>query len=166
MQAILDILGNIGFDWPVALANFVNFLIIFYILKRFAFGPISKVLSDRRKKIEQGLTDAKKAETSLMMAEEERKRIVTEAEREGDKLITKAREAETAFLSSARDKGKEEVKGMLVEAHEQIASEKAAMRRELSKETADLVIASTEKVLREKMTSKDDEAFIKKVIAS
>lgn len=166
MEAILDILGNIGFDWPVALANFVNFLIIFYILKRFAFGPISKVLAERRAKIEQGLEDAKRSETELMLAGVERKKILTKAEGEAEELVTKAREAESKFMAAAREKGRDEVKEMLRGAHEQIDLDRKAMRREMAKETADLVVSGVEKVLRERMTDKDDQAYIKKIMSS
>ena len=71
---ILEILGNIGFDWRIAFANLVNFLIIFYLLKRYAFGPIGRILDERRRKIEEGLEHAREAETNLMMAKEERAR--------------------------------------------------------------------------------------------
>jgi F0F1-type ATP synthase membrane subunit b/b' len=45
---ILGILGKIGFDWQVALANLVNFLIIFWILKKFAFKPVREILQKDR----------------------------------------------------------------------------------------------------------------------
>ncbi|MBU4369492.1 ATP synthase F0 subunit B, partial [Patescibacteria group bacterium] len=54
------ILGNLGFDWRMALANLVNFLIIFFVLKKYAFKPIKEKLEEREKKIKTGLEDAEK----------------------------------------------------------------------------------------------------------
>jgi F0F1-type ATP synthase membrane subunit b/b' len=61
-----EILGKIGFDWQVALANLVNFLIIVFLLKKFAFKPIAKIIQDRQNKINEGLENAKKAAEEAM----------------------------------------------------------------------------------------------------
>ena len=71
-MAILDILGKIGFDWQVAVANLVNFLIIFFILKRYAFKPIANIIKERQDQVNEGLDNAKLAETNLMQAEQEK----------------------------------------------------------------------------------------------
>ena len=76
---MLEILGKIGFDWQVALANLINFFIVFLLLKKFFFKKIKETIRERRNKIEKGLEDAEKAAESLKSAEIEKDSIVKEA---------------------------------------------------------------------------------------
>jgi hypothetical protein len=64
------ILANLGFDWRVALANLVNFLVIILILKYFAFKPIAKIINEREDKIKKGIEDAERAATEFQMAKQ------------------------------------------------------------------------------------------------
>ena len=70
MNIVLDVLNNLGFNWHVALANFVNFLIILYILNVFIFKKIRKQISHRDGIIKQGLTDAEQAKKDRENIEE------------------------------------------------------------------------------------------------
>src|SRR3989344_294671 len=79
MANIYEILQKIGFDWQVALANLFNFLIILFLLKQFAFKPIKKVIDERQIKINEGLENAKKAKTELMMANQNKEKIISDA---------------------------------------------------------------------------------------
>ena len=83
-----EILGKIGFDWHVALANLVNFLIIFFVLKKFAFTPIQKMLRERREKIEKGISDAQKAEKNLSRANIEKEEIIKEAQDNANRILS------------------------------------------------------------------------------
>ena len=62
---IAQLSANLGFDWRVALANLANFLIIVWILKRFAFKPIKAIIEKRENTIKEGLDKAKEAEERL-----------------------------------------------------------------------------------------------------
>ena len=84
MDKILSILGSVGFNWHVALANFINFLIILFILNKFFFGKLGKTISDRKAIIEKGLSDATDAAKALASAEEKKKELIHEAKKEGE----------------------------------------------------------------------------------
>ena len=84
----MEILAKIGFDWQVALANLVNFLIIFFLLKKFLFGPIAKTLAERKKAISEGLQNAALATDAL-----------SEAKKEGDKIIAEAKAQANTIIS-------------------------------------------------------------------
>jgi len=64
-----EILSKIGFDYRVALANLINFLIVLWILQKFAFPKIQEVLSERQAKIRKGLRDAEEAKQAKIDAE-------------------------------------------------------------------------------------------------
>ena len=83
MHKILTILGSVGFNWHVALANFFNFLIILFLLNTFFFKKIGRTIGDRHKIIEKGLSNARDAERSLAEAEAKRDTLMREAHKKG-----------------------------------------------------------------------------------
>jgi F-type H+-transporting ATPase subunit b len=156
---IASILSTIGFDWRVALANFANFLLIFYLLKRFAFGPISRILDERKRSIEQGLEDARRAATERQMAEQEFARVVADAKDEANGIIASARGQEESILAKASEKH------ILNEAAVKIAAQRTAMEGEVSEKTAGLVVEGVEKIVKEKLSSADKQSgFIKRAL--
>ena len=60
----MEALESLGIDWKMLVAQVVNFIILLLILRKFLFGPIVKLLDDRRKTIEKGLSDAKKPKSN------------------------------------------------------------------------------------------------------
>ena len=65
MNVFDPIIKNLGIDWKIFLAQLVNFGIVFFVLKKFAFSPIQKLLKERQSKIEKGLDDAARSASEL-----------------------------------------------------------------------------------------------------
>ncbi len=159
------ILSNIGFDWPVALANLVNFLIIYYILKRFAFGPIKETLAQRRLKIEEGIENARRAETELLMAKQEYERHVAEGKNEANEIIAHARVREEAILAKAEREAVQEASLIKHEAEEHIARARTRMEAEVRERTADLVIAGVEKLLQDSLDPRKQSLLVERGVS-
>jgi F-type H+-transporting ATPase subunit b len=87
MQEILNILGSVGFNWHVALANFFNFLIILFLLNKFFFKKIGATIDTRHSIIERGLNQARDAEKALSSAAEEKNEILKAARKERDGIV-------------------------------------------------------------------------------
>jgi F-type H+-transporting ATPase subunit b len=90
MNALLETLGKVGFDWKMALFSFINFLVIYYILKRFFFEKIVSSIDERQNKIKQGVDDYKQAKTELEMAEVNAQKIIDESKKDANKIIEKS----------------------------------------------------------------------------
>lgn len=90
MNQILDILGSVGFNWHVALANFINFLIIFFLLNKFFFGKLGATIKQRHELIERGLSQASDAEKALLRAHDEERSIIKQAQKESQSIIASA----------------------------------------------------------------------------
>lgn len=163
---MLEILSKIGFDWQVALANFINFIIIFLILKKFAFGPISKVIKERQDKIAQGLLDAQKAETELMMAEETGKSKINEAKKEANTIVGLAQQKANDIITNSQEEATVMKSTILKEGEKDIQERKLKINKELEKENANLIIDSIEKILKENLTKEQQENYIKKILTN
>ena len=161
---MLEVLGRIGFDWQVALANLVNFIIIFFVLKKFAFGPIMKVIRERQEKIDEGLENARLAETDRIMAEELKKRELSEAKRQANVIVGEAQEKSNSILLGVKSEA-ESARAVIIADGERIAGEKkASAQREAEKEVAMLVVSGIEKVLRTDLTAQQRQEYMKKVL--
>jgi F-type H+-transporting ATPase subunit b len=163
---LLKILGNVGFDWRVALFNFINFLIVFWLVKRFVFRPIKNILDERQKKINDGLEDAKKAKTSLMMAEEKSDEIVSKAKLDGNEIISLAHDQEKAIIDQARTKAEAEAVNVRKKAESLILQEKKKAETEVREGAADLIVDGIKKVLAEEIDRKKSEQIIKDLAKS
>src|SRR3954470_10675577 len=88
-----DLLNTFGLEWPKFLAQLILFIIVYFVLKKFAFGPIIAMLEERRAKIEEGQLNAQKIKKQLAEAEERHAEILARANVEAQKLIDQARES-------------------------------------------------------------------------
>lgn len=161
---IQKILSNIGFDWRVAVANLVNFLVIFYLLKRFAFKPIQKTLNARRAKIDEGLENAEKARTELLMAKEVAKRELDATRIEANDIIAAARIQEQSIIAAAKKKAENESEKILKSAESQIAKDRSRLELELRRKTIDLVIEGLERIVPGEIDKKRKEELINQLV--
>ena len=165
-MVILDILSKIGFNWQMALANLVNFLIIFWLLKRFAFEPLKKILKERADKIDKGLEDAKKTETEFTMAKQKSSEYLAEARATAQEIVTKAHDQSKKMLVKAKADTESQTQALVQEARELIAKEKQQMTADLEAKTVDIALLVAEKILREKIDSDRDKVLIEKMLSN
>lgn len=160
MDFILDTLGKVGFDWRMGLFHLVNFFIVFWILKKYMFAPITNAINERQKNAKQAVQNFEKSKTELGMAERKARELIDDAKGEANSIVEKSYDEAAKQGEIMKDKAKTEIEGLVHQAKKSIASEKAAMKEELKKETVELVVATTEKVLGGTMQAKDHKAFI------
>lgn len=145
----------LGIDLKLLIAQAVNFVILLLVLRKFLYGPIVKMLCDRKEKVEQGIKDAELATKALDEATMQSKKILGEATQGSNKIVASAKkqiEQEThKQLAAAKDSASEIVN----RAKEQAKLEQERIIYNAKKEIADLVVAVSEKILSEK-TDKSD----------
>lgn len=161
---MLEILGKVGFDWQVALANLVNFAIVFVILNFLVFKPLKKVITERKVKINQGLEDAQKAQAVLTEASSRKDELLSEAYKESQDILSKAKNQKKQVIESASKEASEEASKIRQNAVEEADMILKKADSDLSEKAATLVITGLEKVLKEKMSSDVNESYIKSVL--
>jgi F-type H+-transporting ATPase subunit b len=160
----MEVLAKLGVDWKLLLAQAVNFAVLFWVLRRFAYQPMLDFLEKRTVKIEQGLKDAEAATAKLSLMEVKEKEVLAEARTEAKSIIAlaeasaKKRDAEHALATEAK------VKHLLEEAQMKIAEEKDKVMAGAKAEIGELVMLSVEKILREKIDVTKDSHLIKEII--
>ncbi len=163
---IMEILSKIGFDWRMALANLINFLIIFWLLKRFALEPIKRVLRDREEKIKQSIEDAKKAESERIMATSNYEQKMAEARKEAALIISQAHEQSENMLKKATAQTEEKVAKMLSDARSLIESEKEKMLKGLEEKTVEIAVVVAEKIIKKELDLETEKKVISELVDS
>ncbi len=93
---IIGILENVGFDLKVFIFNTINFVILIFLLKKFLFDKVMSVIDERERLIDEGLTNAAKADENLKSANDERLKIIEDAKARKEAMLDEAKkEADT-----------------------------------------------------------------------
>lgn len=163
---MLEILGKIGFDWQVALANLFNFVVIFLILKKFAFKPIFKIINERQQKIDQGLSDAEKAKNDLVQAEQIKKQKLDEAKSSANQIIGEAQKHGDKIISLSEIEAEKAKKEILKDGQKELEDQKKKMEKKLEKEVSEMIMSGVEKVLKENLSQTEKEKIISKSLNS
>lgn len=160
----MELLSNLGINAKLVLAQIVNFFILFYVLKKFAYGPILKILEQRSDRIEKGLKDAEKSSKKLKEIEEQEKKVITVAKKEAQRIITAAEQSALTVKKDIEDASRLKVEEMLQDARKKIEEDKNKMVGEVKKEISELLILAVEKIIGEKLDANKDKELIKKTI--
>jgi F-type H+-transporting ATPase subunit b len=131
----------------------VSFLIVVFILRKFAWGPILSSLKERETSIEDALNAAKKAKDEVANMKAENEQLLKQARNERDMMLKEARDTKDAIVNEARSKAQSEADRMITSAREAIQNEKMAAITELKNQVATLSIEIAEKVIRQQLAS-------------
>jgi F-type H+-transporting ATPase subunit b len=137
------------FQVVIAAANFAVFLVLLWV---FALKPVTRMLDDRRGRIEQGLKDAEQARRDRENAEAERVAALSEARKEANDILSRAQKVAQESRDADIAATKDELERMRKRAADEIDAEKQRAIEELRGEVADLALAVAGKVVGESMT--------------
>ncbi len=145
--------------------NIVAFLILFVVLAKFAFPPITKMLDERADKIRESLEKAEDTRVEAERLLEEYKVQMAEARAEATQVIEQGRKVAESMKAEILAKAREEAEAEKVKAIEAIKAEKSAAMAEIKGEVADLSVAVAGKILGSSLTKADHAALIDKYLA-
>jgi F-type H+-transporting ATPase subunit b len=131
------------------------FLVLLFVLIKFAWKPVMKSLKERETRIEDALEQAGKAREEMKELKFSNEQLLKEAKEERDGILRDARKIRESIIEEARDKAGAEANRIIEGARENIHFEKMAALTELKNQIAILSIQIAEKVLNEEL-SKDE----------
>lgn len=140
------------------------FLIVFFILKKFAWPQIIKGLNDREANIANSIATAEKVKLEMAQLKNENEALLAKAREERAVMLKEAKETKDRIISEARDEAKIQAAKIMAEAQASINNQKMAALTDLKNQVGNLVIEVSEKVLRRELGNKaDQETFIKQL---
>ena len=157
MDLLLPKLGLIV--WTV-----IAFGIVFFILKKYAWGPILKSLDDREKNISESILSAEKVKIEMATLKSENEALLTKAREERAMMIKEAKETRDKMITDAKDQAKAETNKIITDAQSTIEQQKMAAITDLKNQVGALVVEVSEKILRKELSNKDEqEKYIKQL---
>lgn len=169
MDTILQIFQQFGVTWPKFIAQTIIFIVVYWFLAKFAFGPIVNVLDERRRRIAEAQDNAEKVKQQLADAEKRYAEILAKADAEAKALIDEARASAEAVRERRVQEAVAEAEGIVRKAHESIEQDRRKMEAEVKTAMVSLVAATTSKVTGKILTADDqkrlNEETIKEIAA-
>lgn len=134
------------------------FLVLVFLLAKFAWKPILKMVEERTKNIEDALNSAENAKKEMAGLKSENEQIMKEARAERDKIVREAREMKDKIIEESKETAKAEADKILAQARKLIDDEKRAAMNELKDQVASLSIEIAEKILTKELSDKKKQA--------
>lgn len=155
MDVLTNLFSTFGVNWQKFGAQVILFGLVYWILNRFAFGPILEMLHERRRRIEESQQNAEKIKRQLAEAELRYQEILRKANEDAQRLLDEARASSEAQTRKAAQQAIHEAEGILARARAAIELERAKVMAEVRQEIAALVAATTAKVAGKVLTPED-----------
>jgi len=154
-NAVERIATTFGVDWSHLLAQIVSFCIVCFILYRFAYRPVLKMLEVRRQQIALGMANAQRIEAELARTEAQRQEVMAQANAQATRFIEEARVAAARVQAQETQKAIAAAEQIMSKAREAAARDHERMLTELKREVGRLVVQATAAVTGKILTPDD-----------
>lgn len=158
----MEVLIPKGIEFAV---NFAAFLVLFLLLAKFAFPPITKMMDERAEKIRESLEKAEGTKVEAEQLLEDYKKQMAEARGDAAKVIEQGRKVAETMKDEIVAKANEEATQIVAKAREALEAEKAAAVQELQAQVASLSVAVAGKLIGEKLSAEADAKLIESYLA-
>jgi len=129
------------------LIQMIAFMILIWLVNKVLWGPLSKLMEDRQKKIADGLSAAEKGKHELDLAEQKAKDLLKDAKIQAQNILGLAEKRGSEIVEDAKVKATEEADRIKASAQAEIEQEVSRAREGLRKEVSSIAISGAEKIL-------------------
>jgi F-type H+-transporting ATPase subunit b len=146
------------------IAQLVIFLLVLFILYRLAWGPLLRILNERRARIAQGVEATQKAMQELEAAEKERQAKLEETRREAQAILDRIAKQAEDLRKELEAKAREQAEGLIAKARSEIQQEREKAVQDLRAQVADLAVMAAGRIIGESLDAKKHRELIERAI--
>jgi F-type H+-transporting ATPase subunit b len=143
----------------------ISFLITLFVLKRYAFGPIQRMIDQRRERIEQAIAEADNAREEARRLLEEHRKLIGQAKSESEEILSEARRVADAQRDRVRQETEEDRQRRLEETRRQIDQATVQALGQIRDEVGKLSLLAAEKITRKSLSGADQQRLIDEALA-
>ena len=158
-------IADLGINLPVLIANIVNFTVLLIVLRLVAWGPLMKLLDERREKIAASHSTAEQVKVQAAESERQVQEQLEAARRQGQELVAQAQEISSRIQAEAHTAAQADAEATLARARNEIKLERDSAIADLRKEFADLTIDAAEKVINSSLDRNAHKRLIDEALA-
>lgn len=144
----------------------INLLVLFFILKKLLFKPVTNFIDNRNGKIEEAINSANSLKEEVENMKQEYEDKLKGAGEEGKKIVEEYRDRASTEYTSAIDTAKRDAQKIIEDARREIDVEKDKAIAELKHEVGNLVVTASEKVIKKNMDTETNRKLISEFIDS
>jgi F-type H+-transporting ATPase subunit b len=153
-------------DFGLVIWMTLTFLTVLFLLSKFAWKPILKMISEREKTIEDALLSAEKAKQEMARLTANNEALMREARSERDAMLKEARETKDQIINEARSRATVEAERLIAIARESINNEKMAAVTELKNQVAQLSLQVAEKLVKQQLSTDEKQKELANTLIS
>lgn len=144
----MEILGTLGMNARDFIWHTVNFLVLIALLTYFLYRPISTMLAERTRRIEESLAAAERAQADVARADREREELLATTRREIGEMMAQAQTVAERIQSEARTTAQQEAQRIVETARQEAEAERTQAMAELRREVASLAVMAAERIIK------------------
>lgn len=156
---------KLGINAVFLAAQIVNFLVLWFILSRFVFPPVMRMLQERQERIREGLAEAERARQEAAQARAEFEQQLAEERRKSQEAIAQAARTAEEVREKIIAEAREEAEAIKRQAREEIAQEREQMLADLRRQMVDLAILAAQRVVGRSLDEKAQRQLIQEFLA-
>jgi len=160
-----NIQKTFGLNTPFFIAQVVNFILVIFVLKKFAFGPVQAILEQRRTRIADGEEKLKRIEKQLADSEANTAAAIAKANDEAVRLINEAKQGATVFTEQKSQEAIAQAQQILAKAETAAKADRERLVSELKREFGRLVASTTSQVTGKILTPEDQKRINEDALA-
>jgi F-type H+-transporting ATPase subunit b len=143
----------------------IAFGITLWVLKRYAFGPVQKLIDDRRERIRQAIDEADRAREEARSLLEEHRALIGQAKSEAEEILAEARKIADSNRERMRAELEEDRQRRLEETVREIDQARVRALEDIKRQVVDLSVLAAEKITRKTLTDADQQRLIDEALA-
>ena len=156
------IISQFGIDYPLLIAQCINFIIVAAAIWFFAFKRILSTIKDREKQISDSLKNADLIKLELEESRQKQEATLSEASQEAKKTVSLAQEQAKSFLEAQKEEARQEAEAIISKAKAAMELERQNVLKDAKQEIASLVLLATSKVLDKELSDEEKTRFTAK----
>jgi F-type H+-transporting ATPase subunit b len=142
------------------IGQIITFVVLVWFVKKVLWGPMLKMMEDRKQRIADGLAAAERGQKEKEESEQEAKERLDEVKQQASDIITQAQRRAGEIIEEAKSDAREEGERLKAAAQSDIEQEINRARESLRKQVAAIAIAGAEQVLKREIDAKAHDAVL------
>jgi len=144
-------MSGLGIDPLLLLWQGLTFLLLLYLLRRFAYGPVLHMLDERAERIRESMAQAEQIKREINEAKQSAQAIINDARRAAEQLRTQTQQQGNRMIAAAQSEARQQREKMLTDARSQIEAETEKAKLELRKEVGRLTILAATHIIGQEL---------------
>lgn len=154
-----DLIKALGIDWYALLAQAVNFAILMFVLAKFVYKPVLKVIDERRKLVADSMEKVKEIDRFKEQIDHDRTAILRKADEEAGELLSRAKAEAESVRIEIEKAARLHADQMMAKGFQQIELQRSRVAHEVQDKLARAVVMAAEKILRREFSKEDQTQF-------